>query len=150
MPLGGQRNGNAVRADVALRRTKAIRMNREGYAWDEIATELGYASRGAAFTDVERAYKQYLAEMFTEADLYRVESLEQLRELIKALWPRREDEKVAAEIRRITERRDKLTGAERPIRIEIGESDVDRALRELDAQIDRRAREAEGETVPPA
>lgn len=148
MPLKGDALIDSI--ENARKVIKGIELRRAGYSWDEIATEVGWASRGAAFTQIERANKAALREMYTEVELYRHESLERLRELVKALWERRADEKVAAEIRRITERMDKLTGAEQPIRIEIGESDVDRALRELDAQIDRRARAAEGETVPPA
>lgn len=146
MPLTGDNNIRTI--DAAHKRRQAVALRRAGLSWDEIADTVGYASRGAAFTEVERAMTQGLREMFTETELYRYESLERLRELIRALWPRRENEKVAAEIRRCTERMDKLTGAERPVRIEIGESDVDRALRELDEEIGRRAATATGEAAP--
>jgi hypothetical protein len=146
MPLTGDAHIRTL--DAAERRREAVRLRREGATWDEVADQVGYASRGAAYTEVERAMKAGLAEMFTETELYRYESLERLRELIKALWPRRQDEKVAAEIRRITERMDKLTGAERPIQFEIGESDVDRALRGIDEEHRRRFGEAARETGP--
>jgi hypothetical protein len=150
MPLKGDANIAAL--ENAERVRQGIALRREGYDWDEIADTVGWASRGAAFTQIERAMRKAQREMFTEVELYRYESLERLRELIKALWPRRADEKVAAEIRRCTERMDKLTGAEpdRTLRIEWGESDVDRALRELDEQITARTAGAAGEAVPPA
>jgi hypothetical protein len=143
MSLEGQQNAQSY--EVAVRRREAVRMAREGNSWDDIADTLGYASRGAAFTDVQRAMKQALREMFTETELYRYESLERLRELLKSLWPRREDEKVAREIRLIISDMGDLTGAKAPIKYEIGESDVDRALRELDLEIGRRAAAAESQ-----
>ncbi len=148
MPLQGDKN--IMKLDAAEKRRKAVAARREGHSWDEVADIAGYMSRGSAFTEVQKAMKLGLQEMFTETELYRYESLERLRELIKALWPRRGDEKVAAEIRRCTERMDKLTGAERPLQIEIGEGDVDRALRELDAQITARAAGTSGEVDAPA
>lgn len=144
--------GDANIRDIenATKVRKAIELKHAGYDWDEIADECGWASRGAAFTQVDRFMKRYIRETVTEVEVYRHESLERLRELIKALWDRRADEKVAAEIRRCTERIDKLTGAERPTVIQIEEGDVDRALRELDAQINARAAAAEAEAPPPA
>jgi hypothetical protein len=117
--LRGDENIRTLQSAAKVR--QAIEMRRAGHGWDDIADACGYASRGSVFTQVERAMKAGLAEMFTEAESVPLESLERLRELIKALWPRRADEKVAAEIRRCTERMDKLTGAERPLQIEFGE-----------------------------
>lgn len=139
MPLGGQRNGNAVRADVAARRTEAIRLTREGYSWQDIADMLGYASRGAAFTDVKRAMQLGLKEMFGETELWRYHLLEQHRELVKSLWPNRGDEKVATVILRTLSAVADLTGAKAPVRYEIGESDVDRLLRDAIEEFNRRA-----------
>lgn len=150
MPLRGDQN--ITELENAQRVKQAVELRRGGSDWDDIADIVGWASRGAAFTQVQRAMKAARREMFAEVELYRMESLDRLRELIKALWPRRADEKVAAEIRRCTERMDKLTGAEpeRKLRVEWGETDVDRALRELDAEVDRRAVAAAGQAVPDA
>jgi hypothetical protein len=154
MTLRGR--ANAISVDVSARRREAVKLAREGESWDDIADTLKYASRGAAFTDVERAMKAGLAEMFVETELYRYESLERLRELLKALWPRRADEKVAGEIRRIISDMNDLTGAKAPMKFEIGEGDLDRLLRDSEAEIGRRtaaaqveaSRRASGETPP--
>jgi hypothetical protein len=147
----GLRGDEKIRAiENAEKVREGIRLRHEGYSWDEVADMVGWASRGAAFTQIDRFMRKVIAETTTDVEVYRFESLERLRELVKALWPRRADEKVAAEIRRCTERMDKLTGAERPTRIEFGEGDVDRAIRELDEQIIARAAGDAGEAGIPA
>ncbi len=45
----------AKRAEVADRRKQAILLALDGRSWDQIAAELGYSSRGAAYKDIQRA-----------------------------------------------------------------------------------------------
>ncbi len=148
MPLQGDKLAASI--ENAERVKKAIQLRHAGYSWDDIATECGWASRGAAYTQVKRANEHALSEMHEEVGLWRLQGLERYRELIKALWDRRFDEKVAMAIMRIQERIDRLTGAEQPIRFDWGESDVDRALRDIDEEFRRRAARTAGEAVPPA
>lgn len=141
----------AGQADRAARDMEAVKLRRAGHTYDEIASALGYSSRGRAHTAVKDAMIRAREELYGEADLYRVESLDRLTALLKALWPRAEkgDDKAVAECRRLISAMDDLTGAKAPVKLEIGEGDVDRAIRELDAEIDRRAREVAGE-IPDA
>jgi hypothetical protein len=123
---------------AAQKRRMAVELRRAGYSWDDVADAVGYASRGAAYTEVDRALTEAKSLLHTSVEAYRVESIDRRMELIKGLWDRRQDEKVAAEIRRLSDSIDKLTGAERPTVIEFGEGDVDRALRGVDEEFRRR------------
>lgn len=68
----------AKRAEVALRRTEAIKMRNGGATWEEVAETLGYASRGAAQTDVTRALKAYVDMQGLAAEELRARELSDL------------------------------------------------------------------------
>lgn len=51
------------REAIAERRAEACRLARDGVPWQEIADRLGYASRGAAYTDVMRQLRKTEAEL---------------------------------------------------------------------------------------
>lgn len=75
----------AQRAQVAARRTQAVEMRTKGETWESIANTLGYASRGAAATDVKRALEERLAEQRLAADELREIELEKLDVLERAV-----------------------------------------------------------------
>lgn len=74
----------AQQAFTAERRTKAIAMRIAGTDWDVIKEKLGYASRGAAITDVRRALDKRTAELNLATDELRELELMKLdRYLVK-------------------------------------------------------------------
>lgn len=68
----------AVQADVAARRTKAVKMRLEGKTWQEIADALGLPNRGAAYNDVSRALAQAREELAQSAEDFREMELQRL------------------------------------------------------------------------
>lgn len=70
----------AQRAATAARRSKAIALRMAGRGYQQIADELGYASAGAAYTDITRALETNVAEQRRAVDLYREEELLRLDE----------------------------------------------------------------------
>lgn len=146
--------------DRAERAVLAVRMRRQGYQYDEIAAACGYASRSGAHGAVKSAMIAARDELYGEADLYRIESIDRLTELLKAAWPyavgehvgpdgekvkTAPNEKFIAEARRLISQIDDLTGAKAPVKYDFGEGDVDRLLRDAEAEIGRRAIAAEVE-----
>ncbi len=76
----------AKRAQVAERRAEAIRLKVAGLDWDAIAKQLGYASRGAACTDVRRAMEKNVAAEAMEVEVYRSLEIDRLDRLQAAHW----------------------------------------------------------------
>lgn len=76
----------AQQAATAERRTKAIRLRLEGEDWQDIADKLGYSSRGAACTDVNRALATRVAEMGSTLEVYREAELMRLDQLTVEVW----------------------------------------------------------------
>lgn len=140
---------------TAAFRTEADELHREwvmkhrrGQTQVDIAAEYN-VSKQAVSMAIKTAMKRAREELFTEAETYRALNLERLGALLNAVW---DDamlghDKSVAEARRIIDSISKLTGANEAIRIEIGESDVDRTLRELDQLLNQRARAIEGQVV---
>lgn len=114
----------AKRAEIAERRTKAIAMRAAGQRWDDIAETLGYASRGAAHTDVSRALTQRLKEQADQVDHLRAietEHLDSMRRRMVTILDSADDEgaiKAAAQLVRIGERLAKLQGMDAPVKVE--------------------------------
>jgi hypothetical protein len=135
--------------EYAERDREIVRLKRRGLTYDEIAAT-GICTKDAARIVVNKRAREARDEMFTETALYVAESLDRLSALLDAIWDRAMDgdEKAVAEARRIVSDMGDYTGAKAPIRHEWGESDVDRALRELESELDRRAREAAGQAPP--
>lgn len=111
--------------EITERRRRAIDMRNAGAQWQAIADELGYASRGAAYTDVVRALAAARAGMETTAAEYRdaeVAKLDQLEaEAVAVLLADHEDDGVTLRavqtVLRIAERRAKLLGLDSPDRL---------------------------------
>jgi hypothetical protein len=78
----------AKRAQVAERRKNAIQMVLAGLDYETIAERLGYASRGAAHTDVDRALRANLADLGKEAVALREVQARRYQRLLAAVWPK--------------------------------------------------------------
>lgn len=76
----------AKRAEVATRRTQAIELALSGRTWDQVAEELGYSSRGAAYTDIKRALAFYVREQHEGLDLLRAQQLAKLDAIEARMW----------------------------------------------------------------
>lgn len=111
----------AQRAATAERRSKAIAMKLAGATYEQIATALKYAGRGAACTDVHRALEQSLAEVHRDGEVLRHELVLQLEQVKRAMWPAmlKGDTKAAGEVIRAIDRIAKLMGADAPTRVEV-------------------------------
>jgi hypothetical protein len=68
----------AKRAEVAERRTKAIRLHLAGLTFQQIADQLGYSSRQVAGKDVARALEELKAEQHKAAEEWRAVELARL------------------------------------------------------------------------
>jgi hypothetical protein len=77
----------AQRAKTAERRGKAVAMRTAGLDYDTIAQRLGYASRGAAHTDITRALEANVAETTRNAEVLREAELLRLDRLQAGVWP---------------------------------------------------------------
>jgi hypothetical protein len=111
----------AKQAQVADRRAKAIAMYLAGADWQGIADALGYASRGAAHTDVTRALKANReAEAEKVQELRNVENL-RLNRLQAAFWPKalKGDTKAAEIVLKCVAGRGRINGTDAPVRAEL-------------------------------
>ncbi len=127
----------AQRAKTAERRSKAIQMHLAGSDWETIATALGYASRGAAHTDVSRALEVATTELQRDADVLRTVELARLDKLQAAYWlaALQGDTDAARIVQGVMDRRIKLLGLNAPERHEVI------SLTAMDAEISRLERE---------
>ncbi|GAA4626917.1 hypothetical protein GCM10023196_037110 [Actinoallomurus vinaceus] len=123
----------AQRAATAERRTKAIQLRLAGVDWQTIATNLGYASRGAACQDVTRALEAHLAEEKESVDSLREIELQRLDRLQAGAWSAAAagDLRAIETVLRVVDRRCKLLGLDAPTKHEVRQVDG------LDAEIDR-------------
>jgi hypothetical protein len=167
----------AQRAATAKRRNAAIAMRLAGATYDQIADDLGYASRSAAFVDITRALEINLAEQRRTTDLFRQEELQRLDALWARAWmvlerhhvtvshgrivcgddgdPLLDDGPVLAAIDRllkIQERRSKFLGLDAPTKHEVVSMDVlDREIQRLTAELgpDAAGEDEGAEAAPP-
>jgi hypothetical protein len=82
----GKGTPKAKRVTVARRRTLAVQMKLAGATWQQIADRLGYASRGAAHTDVGRALAAQLEEQNEVVEELRHLEVMRLNRLQVAAW----------------------------------------------------------------
>lgn len=128
----------AQRAVTAERRSKAIAMKLAGADYEHIATRLGYASRGAAYTDIDRAMQASVAEQDREASVLRQVEVARLDRLQAAFWPRAlgGDTKAGELCLKIIDRRCKLVVGDAPTRLEVLSVDaVEREIARLAAEL---------------
>lgn len=140
-----------VRMEYDERNTGIIAAVRRGRTYADIAAEYNLSVRQTqriadeALTDIQRG-------LFTEIEKYRAQALDRYGALLDAVWDRAMlgDEKSVESARRLVDSIGRITGVLSEVTVRIGESDVDRALRELDQLLNRRAAEVEGQVVASA
>jgi hypothetical protein len=124
---------------------ECVKMRRAEVDWVTIAEKLGYSSTGHAhdaFMRFMRAYPRDDVEAMRELELDRIEKT------CRALEPKIADGDVrAAEVwNKLSERRAKLMGLDKPERREVTvmtEDALDKAIREAREEMDRKARSAQ-------
>lgn len=128
----------AQRTKTAERRSKAVKLRIAGADWDTIATTCGYASRGAACTDVSRALEAQTAELLRDVDVLRHMEITRLDRLQAAFWTAAigGDVDAARTVFGCIDRRVKLLGLNAPERHEVitltaMEAEIGRLEREL-------------------
>ncbi|MFI7608899.1 hypothetical protein ACIBTV_27815 [Micromonospora sp. NPDC049366] len=143
----------AQQAQTAKRRRDAIQLRLAGADWDTIAERLGYASRGAACTDVTRAMEKAAAEAVRDADVLRQVELDRINRLQLAYWPKAigGDTDAARVVQWCIDRRAKLTGLDAPIKHQVVTMGaIEAAIAELEAQLPPAARDAlDAADLPP-
>lgn len=149
-------NPPARMAEVYEKRRRAAELRRKGYTWADVAAETGYADQASAYNAVQALLREHQSLAYDEIAIYRQESLDRLTDLLKVAMAGalNGDEKMMREARLIISQIGDLTGEKAPIKHEIGESDVDRLLRDAVEEFQRRAakldREAGAGTGPAA
>src|SRR4051794_14053932 len=89
-PVTGRHRNHAL---AAARRTKAIQLRTQGWTYEAIAQQLGYANRGTAFAVVRKALDTHEAE---EVERHRSLEAARLDRLQASLWGRAMTGDVAA------------------------------------------------------
>ena len=117
---------------------RVLELRRMGFTWQRIAEQVGYADHTGAYAAYKRAIKRTMQQ---PADELREQELDRIDRLQLAAWPRamEGDSRAILTIVRLMERRAKLIGLDKPIKIEQeittwdGNDTIDRAVRELAA-----------------
>lgn len=111
----------AQRTKTAERRSQAVQLRIAGADWETIARTCGYASRGAACTDVTRAMENATAEATRNADVLRHMELARLDRLQQAFWAAalKGDSEAARTVLGIIDRRCRLLGLSAPKKLEV-------------------------------
>ena len=117
---------------------RVLELRRVGLTWSRIAEEVGYADHTGAYAAYKRAIKRTMQQ---PADELREQEVDRIDRLQVAVWPSamKGDTRAILTIIRLMERRAKLLGLDRPIKIEQdittwdGNDTIDRAVRELAA-----------------
>lgn len=143
----GERRGRSTKADQERweRDWECVKLRRAEVDWNTIVEKLGYASTGHAhnrFVAFMRAYPRDDVEQMRDLELDRIEKT------ARALEPKIADGDVrAAEVwNKLSERRSKLMGLDKPERRELTvltDDLVDKSIRELKQEMDRKARAAQ-------
>jgi len=119
--------------------SQAVQLRSLGHTYDEIAQQLGLATRGSAWKVVQRALTRIPAESVEEMRLLEGARLDAMT---AAIWPTAVtgDEKAIALMLRIMERRAKLFGLDAPVRMQTlvdvpYSGDVDQEVQRLIARM---------------
>lgn len=128
----------AQRVTTAQRRRQAVMMRLAGADYELIARQLGYASRGAACTDIQRALEVSLEEQARDAEVLRQQELLRLDRIQAGVWPAAiaGDTKSADIALKIIDRRCRLLGLDAPTRLEVVsmgavEAEIERLSKQL-------------------
>jgi len=147
-------NHNAAVPSPGLvdREIKVLDLRRAGLTWQRIAEEVGYADHTGAYAAYKRAIKRTMQQ---PADELRTQEVDRLDRLQVAVWPSamKGDTRAVLTIIRLMERRARLLGLDKPIKIEQeittwdGDDSIDRAVRELAALLTRDDANSTGESA---
>ena len=122
----------AQRAATAARRAQAISLRLAGVDYETIAAKLGYASRAAAYVDIDRALAANKAEEDAAKETLREVEAMRLDRLQAAVWSdaTKGDTRSVDSALKIIAQRCRLLGLDAPTRtrIEIVDEDVARML----------------------
>jgi hypothetical protein len=132
---------------MLARRGKAFTMRLQGATFPQIAQQLGYNSRQAAWADYQAALRDAAAEYDDDIADARTFELERLDAIIARAWEFADagDIKALDVLLRCTDRRAKLLGLDRPVQVELSLDALETEIARLDAVID--AARAAGEDV---
>lgn len=127
--------------EVAVRRTKLLKLRREGVRYDDPRVEeLGYSSPDSARKDLKRALDAHREAEKAEVGVYRQQENERLDALLEAAWPRATqpqpvfdkegnvvdhalDMRAVDTVLRLIDRRAKLNGLDMPVKAEVTGAD---------------------------
>ncbi len=116
------------------RREEAVKLRMQGFTWQQIANQLGYASQGHACTDVkrglDRARKDFAVtvEQWRDLELQRLEDLERKARTVyddyvtgTGTLGGSDDQRLAAMDRmlKVADRRARLLGLDQPVKHEV-------------------------------
>jgi hypothetical protein len=144
------RRGPAPKPEVALRRTKALKLRAAGASYDDIARTLGLPTAKHAATDVSRAMRLVPREAGIEALAIEQERLDRLQVLAWRL-AEKGDVRGIREVCRVLERRARLLGLDYRDRADRADDDGLEAATSLLDRIDAglKAQYAAGELDEP-
>ena len=134
----------AQRAFTADRRRKAIQLRLAGAQYEQIAEQLGYSDRAAAYTDIKRSLEQNLKEGTADGETLRELNRLRMERLLVVAWNQAMtgDNKAMETARRLIESINKMYGIGTTLRVEhitIDQVDAEiAALQERLAENDRR------------
>jgi hypothetical protein len=142
---GGKRPRNRITAaEFAIRQERALELRAKGYNYQQISDELGWKSASNSYHAIAKALQLRAEQLPLTTDAYRQQMLQQIDMLEKAVWDvleryhvvlyqgaivmedgekLKDDGPVLAAVDRLIklqERRAKLTGADAPVRADIG------------------------------
>jgi hypothetical protein len=125
------------------RRKQNIALRLAGAGWQQIADQLGYASRGAACEDYRRATAQSKAELDRSVEELRREDVDRVERLLLAYWPQAVagNQRAGEFALKLLERRARLLQLDAPTQHEvITVSAVEREIARLEEELGVRAR----------
>jgi hypothetical protein len=137
---GGSVKSSPRSIAVRERDLQCVELRKAGATWQSIADTLKYAGPGHAYEQFMIVMKDYPRE---DVETAREIISDRYEAMIRALWPKvlKGDVWAIDRVTRISEAQAKLLGANRPEKLElsVGGTELDAALRELEAEMKARA-----------
>jgi hypothetical protein len=126
------------RADVAVRRAKAIQLDLAGVDYERIKEQLGYKDVAHVRQDIHRSLEERLRTQRFQVDLHVQRELDRLERLQAAFWGAaiQGDPKAGDMVLKIMARRAKTLGTDSALKVEITTIDqIDAEIQALRAQM---------------
>lgn len=133
-------NGHRTAAEETerdQRRAKCVDMRIKGNTFQAIADALGYANRDAAWRDWRRALELARTEASMELSEARAFELARLDAIDRIAWVQADGGELKAleVLLKVSDRRSKMLGLDKPIQHTINFEDIDRAIAEYEQQL---------------